>query len=69
MSSAILEKVELQKGQASVKGSTETMRMILLAFSAVGITYGRLSFSLVFLTLSLSLFPSLPSPSLIWFHG
>lgn len=53
MSSAILEKVELQKGQASVKGSTETMRMILLAFSAVGITYGRLSLS----------------PSFIWYHG
>lgn len=39
MSSAIQEKAQLQRGQASVKGSTETMRMVLLAFSAVGITY------------------------------
>ena len=38
MSSAIREKAELQKDQASVRGGTETIRMILLAFSAIGIT-------------------------------
>lgn len=40
MSSAVEEKMMNQRGGlASVKGSSETMRMILLSFAAIGITY------------------------------
>ena len=40
MSSAVEEKMMNQRGSlASVRGSSETMRMILLSFAAIGITY------------------------------
>lgn len=40
MSSAVEEKKMSQRGGlASVRGSSETMRMILLSFAAMGISY------------------------------
>lgn len=40
MSSAVEEKMMSQRGGlASVRGSSETMRMILLSFAAMGISY------------------------------
>ena len=39
MSSAVEEKMMSRRGLASVRGSSETMRMILLSFAALGITY------------------------------
>ncbi|SPO00925.1 related to sucrose transporter SUT1D [Cephalotrichum gorgonifer] len=58
--SAVAEKTMAQRGQASVKGSTESMRMILLAFAAIGITF-TWGFEMTCLTKS--------GTSLVWIAG
>jgi solute carrier family 45 protein 1/2/4 len=66
---ASLEKMATWKGHASVKGSTETMRMILLSFSAIGITF-TWGFEMTYCTpylLNLGLTKS--STSLVWIAG